>query len=80
MPERDERIQECIMSMLEEREGSLCPSAIARELDDDWRDRLDAVHEVAHRMAREGRIEIRQAGERIDPDERSGPYRIGARS
>ena len=57
---------------------SICPSDVARVVaGDGWRDRMDAVRQVAKRLAREDRVVVTQRGATLDPDsEWRGPVRI----
>lgn len=58
-------------------DSSCCPSEIARELGGDgWRDLMPRVRGVAITLAKQGAIEIRQRGQRVDPDDFSGPIRL----
>jgi hypothetical protein len=62
--------------------GSVCPSEVARKAAEDlgtpgWRDLMPLVREVASSLARQGAIELRRRGERLDPvDLGAGPIRL----
>ncbi len=60
-------------------DATICPSDVARTLapDPEWRDLMDAVRAVAAVEHHAGRLEIRQHGERVDPESARGPIRIG---
>ncbi|MEP6865068.1 MAG: DUF4385 family protein [Deltaproteobacteria bacterium] len=72
------RIDRTLLGMLAEREGSICPSEIARRLrpEGHWRALLPAIREVAARLAGRGEVEIQQGGKRVAPRGASGPIRI----
>jgi len=72
-------IEETIMSLLaiRGRDKTICPSEAAREVSpSDWRDLMDATRAVAARLANEGRIEVTQQGQLIDPLSAQGPVRL----
>jgi len=72
----DERIEKAILALLEERAGSICPSEAARAVDpDDWRDRMEDVRSAGRRLADQGRLEVCQGGEPVDPEAARGPIR-----
>ncbi len=74
-------IREAITTLLARRQppATLCPSEAARALaPQDWRPLMPQVRAVAIAMAREGALEIRQAGRPIDPAAPlRGPIRLG---
>ena len=72
-------LEKAILSLLAQRgrDKTICPSEAAREVSpDDWRDLMDATRDVAARLAREGRIEVTQQGQPIDPASAHGPVRL----
>jgi len=62
------------------RRGSgrtICPSEAARALDPDgWRERMDAVRQVAFAMADRGELEVTQRGAVVDGRAARGPIRL----
>jgi hypothetical protein len=76
----DARIVAAIDRVLDARhEGAtICPSEAARALrpDGDWRALMDDVRRVAADEASAGRLEVRQGGERVDPERARGAIRL----
>lgn len=76
----DDRAVATVDALLDHRgpDRSICPSDVARVVGGTgWRGRMDAVREVARRMARSGAIVVTQRDERLDPDaEWHGPVRL----
>jgi hypothetical protein len=75
------RTRECLLTLLRDnRDAGICPSEAARELagqlGTEWRDLMRPVRLVAAELAREGRLEIRQNGERVDILDARGPLRL----
>ncbi|MCQ8185374.1 DUF3253 domain-containing protein [Parvularcula maris] len=71
-----------ILQLLAERgEGkSICPSEAARALaPEDWRPLMDEVRAAGRMLAEEGRIEVTQGGEPVDPISARGPVRYRSR-
>jgi len=60
--------------------GTICPSDVARTLGGTgWRRLLEPVREVVRDLARAGRVEVRQRGTALDPDQPwTGPIRVAA--
>ncbi|MCD6077042.1 MAG: hypothetical protein K0R89_980 [Ramlibacter sp.] len=77
----DAQIRHAIELLLGNRKppATICPSEAARALTpDDWRVLMARVRAVAISMAREGQIEIRQGGRRVQPaGSLRGPIRLG---
>ena len=63
------------------REKTVCPSEVARHLQpEDWRPLMEAVRSRARTLAVNGRIDVCQAGEAIDPSGHwRGPIRLRLR-
>lgn len=58
------------------RNKTLCPSDAARSIGGDtWRELMPAARRIAFELAAEGRVDVTQHGERVDPDV-TGPIRI----
>ncbi|MBN8739780.1 MAG: DUF3253 domain-containing protein [Xanthomonadaceae bacterium] len=75
------RTRECLLALLRDnRDAGICPSEAARELagqlGTEWRDLMRPVRLVAAELAREGRLEIRQDGKRVDILDARGPLRL----
>ncbi len=62
-------------------DASICPSEVARGLDDThWRSLMPPVRDVARRLAQQGVIEVTQRGRVLDADEAwRGAIRLRAR-
>ena len=74
---RDARIESVLLDRLADRRGTICPSEVARALaPDGWRAWMPRVHDATRRLARDGVIEVRQKGRRIDAAKMRGPIRI----
>lgn len=58
---------------------SICPSEVARALDDDWRPHLTAVRKEAARLAAAGQIEILRKGKPVTADAVRGVIRLRAK-
>jgi len=74
-----EKIEYIILLLLEKREEgkSICPSDAARTLSpDDWRPLMQDVRVAARNLVRQGKIEITQKGEVVDPEQARGPIRL----
>lgn len=75
-------LEDAILTLLAERgEGkSICPSEAAKRAADggDWRPLMDAVREKGRSLAAEGRIEVTQGGERVNPSSARGAIRYRA--
>lgn len=75
----DATIESTILDLLAQRAdtSSICPSDAARAVGGDgWRDLMDDTRRVARRLVADGRVEITQGGEVVDPLEARGPIRI----
>ena len=75
------RTRECLLALLcDRRDAGICPSeaarALAGQLGTEWRDPLRPGRLVAAELAREGRLEIRQDGKRVDILDARGPLRL----
>lgn len=73
------KLELIILKLLGSREpgASICPSEAARAVfDDDWRDQMSRVREVANAMVKQGQIEICQKGAAVDPMTAKGPIRL----
>lgn len=78
-PVDDASIESTILDLLAQRAdtSSICPSDAARAIGGDgWRDLMDDTRRVARRLVAEGRVQITQGGEVVDPHSARGPIRI----
>jgi len=78
-PVDDASIEATILDLLAQRAdtSSICPSDAARTIGGEgWRDLMDDTRRVARRLVAEGRVQITQGGEVVDPLEVRGPIRI----
>ena len=75
------RIETTILALTEARgaDKSICPSEVARALDDDWRRLMTDVRRVALRLAEAGRIDILRKGKPIEPTAIKGVIRLRRR-
>jgi hypothetical protein len=58
------------------RGRTICPSEAARALAEDWRPLMQPVRDVAAGMVDEGRLEVTQKGEVVDPRSARGAIRL----
>ena len=73
----DRRLESEIVSLLESRATSICPSEVARRLGgDDWRRLMEPTRQAARRLVDQGRIQITQRGRVVDPSTAKGPIRL----
>jgi hypothetical protein len=83
MPEADpDRIRTTILALLEQRDPgkTICPSDAARALAGErFRPLMARVRDAAARLADEGRIDVTQRGEPVDPRTARGPIRLRLR-
>lgn len=56
--------------------ATICPSEVARSLDEDWRPLMEPVRAAARRLVVAGEAEITQGGHVVDPSTAKGPIRI----
>lgn len=81
-PTEASAIRRVILDLAGERGSAktICPSEAARHIagsdPKQWRLLMQPVRREAVRLAREGRVEIRRKGKRVDPEAFKGIYRI----
>lgn len=75
---RSQRIVATIKALLRHRDGTtICPSDAAKVVGGtDWRELMDRTRNVAACLHRDGVVEVRQRGTRVDPTHAHGPLRI----
>lgn len=57
--------------------GSICPSEVAREVDqDDWRALMEPARAAARRLVARGEVVITQRGRVVDGSTTRGPIRV----
>lgn len=76
-----QRTRECLLQLLQSAGGQgVCPReaarALAQRLGTEWRDLMRPVRLVAAELAREGRLDILQNGERVDILDVRGPVQL----
>jgi hypothetical protein len=74
----DAALREEILRIAEHRgtAKTLCPSEAARSIGGEaWRDLMPAARRVSFELAAEGRVDVTQKGERVEPGVR-GPIRV----
>jgi hypothetical protein len=76
---RRDRLSATMRALLRHRkpESTICPSDAARAVGgDNWREAMDAARSVAAELHREGVVEVRQGGARVEPATAAGPIRL----
>ncbi|MDD7968581.1 DUF3253 domain-containing protein [Actinomycetospora lemnae] len=79
MGDIESALADAIVDLLDRRAAgtTICPSEAARRVDpDDWRELMPDVRRVAGRLVADGRIEMTQGGEVVDPATARGPVRL----
>jgi hypothetical protein len=77
--ERDRRLQATVLALARHRAPkTICPSDVARSAGGaSWRGLMDDTRQVVRQLAVDGRVEVLQKGETIDPTSGwKGPVRI----
>ena len=75
----DRTLEDAIGELLDRRApgATICPSEAARRVDpDEWRYLVPDVRRVAGRLVADGRVEMTQGGEVVDPATARGPVRL----
>jgi hypothetical protein len=79
---RRERLRSAVLALARRRapDKTICPSDAARAVGgESWRSLMEDARDVARSLATDGRVEVLQRGEPLDPDEPwKGPVRIRA--
>lgn len=76
---QDQRLEASIMALLDARavDATVCPSEAARDVgQDDWRDLMEPARRAARRLVDQGRVQMTQHGQVVDPSRAKGPIRI----
>ena len=73
-----EEIERTIVGLLDQRADgrTICPSEAARALAEDWRPLMQPVRDTAAAMVDDGRLEVTQKGEVVDPRTARGAIRL----
>jgi hypothetical protein len=74
-----DRLSATMRALLRHRkpESTICPSDAARAVGGgNWREAMDAARAVAAELHRQGVLEVRQGGARIEPATATGPIRL----
>lgn len=75
----DRSLEATIVALLDARARSatICPSEAARAVGGaDWRPLMEPARRAARRLVGEGRIQITQGGNIVDPSTAKGPIRL----
>lgn len=77
---QDKKVEAEMMRLLEERgkQKSICPSDPVRLLfpEELWRDHMETARMAARRLVAQGKAEILQKGQVMDPSTARGPIRV----
>jgi len=79
--ELDQALEEAILALLARRGRgkTICPSEAARVVADEWRPMMERTRCAARRLVAQGRVEITQKGQVVDPSRARGPIRLRLR-
>ncbi len=72
-------LKQHILTLLKQRDAgkTICPSEVVRDLYPyDWRKHMEAVRAAARELVQQGKLEITQKGQVVDPDQAKGPIRL----
>ncbi len=75
----DRALEDAIGELLDRRApgATICPSEAARRVDPGgWRELMPDARRVAGRLVADGRVEMTQRGEVVDPATARGPVRL----
>lgn len=73
----DHELEVAVLRLLDERNGSICPSDAARNVaPNGWRELMEDSRMAARRLVASGQVEITQNGRVVDPSTARGPIRI----
>lgn len=82
--DRRTRLESAIVALADHRapDRTICPSDAARIAGgEQWRDLMDDAREIARHLMVQGRVDVLQKGQPVDPDEEwRGPVRIRGRA
>ena len=75
-------MEDAIFNLLARRQtdATICPSEVARSLATDegeWRQLMPQVRQVAHDLAKAGRLRVTRRGVEVDATSKGGPIRLG---
>lgn len=74
-----ELLEQAILDLLAQRDAgkSICPSEAAKQVDsENWRELMEPSRQAARRLVVNGRVEVTQSGQVVDPSRARGPIRI----
>jgi hypothetical protein len=77
--EVDQRLEGALRRLLDARprSASVCPSEVARAVDERrWRDLMEPARAAARRLEAAGEVQVTQGGRVVDPSTARGPIRI----
>ena len=75
----EQALEQAVLELLAQRApgATICPSEAARRVDPDgWRELMPDARRVAGRLVADGRVEMTQRGEVVDPATARGPVRL----
>lgn len=70
-------VRRAIADLVGSREGSVCPSEVARALESQsWRDLMPVVREAADAMVADGELRVTQGDDEVSASRATGPVRL----
>lgn len=73
----DHELEVTVLRLLDEQNGSICPSDAARSVaPEGWRELMEDSRMAARRLVASGQVEITQNGRVVDPSTARGPIRV----
>ena len=75
----DRRLESVTLELLAKRGPgkSICPSEAARAVfPDDWREHMEDARMAGRRLVDQGKVQITQGGQVVDPSTAKGPIRL----
>jgi hypothetical protein len=76
---QERRIERAILELVEARNGSVCPSEVARGLaggEGSLRPWMEPVRQAARRLHQRGELQVLQRGQPVEPKTARGPIRL----
>ena len=72
-------LEAAILTLLDGRRGTICPSEVARALANDWRPLMEPVRDAVRRLVAHDLVVVTQRGRAVDANTARGPIRIRRR-
>ncbi len=73
-------LEKAILELLgtRSRDSTICPSEVARAFfkEEEWREKMEEVRRAARRLVDQGKVEILQKGQVVDPSTAKGAIRL----